>query len=171
MNLLNYLFKNNISAASATDRILEYISLAMGILIITLSIVFYLHAPERIPIHFTGTGKIDNWSEKYMYFVLMGIAIFMMILLNYSAYNYKLFNLPFKLNPDRLSYQSSLLGTMSRILSLLTGGLFMSILWMTASPQLGFSSTCVFPIFALCLFLMFATVFIYYILVWRAGRS
>ena len=171
MSRLNYLPKSAPIIRTIFDRVLEYLSLTIALFICGLSVLFYLQAPEQIPTHFNAMGQPNDWGGRGMYFMLGGIALASMGLMNYSAYNYRLFNLPFRLNPDRLGIQLFLLGRMARFSAILIGLLFISILGMSATPQLKLSANYFYPLFLSFLILLFGTMFFFLIRIWSVGRK
>ena len=172
---MNFLYFNRSLALKGvtptqTDRILELVSLAIAICLLTLTLVFFLKAPAQIPVHFNSSGQPDQWQSRGFYWILCGIALLVMGLTSLSAYYPGLYNLPFLLKTDRLEYQIPLLGLLSRLITLETGLLFLSILFMTAAPQLGYSTILFFLCMLGTIFCILITSFILLIRIWLAGR-
>lgn len=126
-----------IARVTMLDRVLEMLSLVLATCIIVLTFVFYQDAPDQIPIHFNAAGQVDGWGGREDMFLIMGLGILCIGLCNYAAYNHKLVNLPIRLKPECLSQQLTLLGRLMRILALMLGGLFLTILFSMVAPQMG----------------------------------
>lgn len=171
MGFLNKIKFERIARVTVVDRILEMFSLVLVICIIVLTIVFYQHAPEQISIHFNAAGQADGWGDKSGIFFIMGMGLLCIGLCNYAAYNHKLVNLPIRLKPECLPQQLTLLGRMMRILALVLGMLFLTILCSMAAPQLGIRTEDwnIVPIIWL-LAVVFLITF-YSIQIWRIGQN
>jgi uncharacterized membrane protein len=169
MRFLNFMLKNNIGNVTVVDRILEMVSLVLAVFLITLSVVFYFYLPEQVPVHFNVVGEADGWGSKRIALILSVFGIVVMAICSIAAYNYKMVNLPFRLNPENLSQQVTLIGRMMRILSVLCGLLFITILSMVAAPQWGIQSICslLYLIIIVCLVVVLT---IYVVLIYKRGR-
>ena len=101
-----------------SDRLLELLALVMGVVLLVLTGVFYVEAPETVPSHFNATGEADGWSGKYIYWVMAVVFLLSMVLCATAAYNRNLVNLPIRLKEPVFYRQIGLIGRMCRIMTL-----------------------------------------------------
>lgn len=47
----------------------------------------YFSLPEIVPTHFGVSGEVDGFGDKKMYFILLGIATALFVLMNYLSQN------------------------------------------------------------------------------------
>lgn len=169
IRFLNFIKKEPVGAVTWIDRALEMVALVLGIFLVVLSIVVYLKAPQQVPVHFNAAGEINERGDKAMVFVPAGLGIVSMAICNAAAYNYKMVNLPIRLNPKCLPRQVTLIGRMSRILSILCGLLFIVLLLLTNAPQWNTRTLCPF-LFVSIMAGFFITITIYTLLIYKVGR-
>lgn len=170
MCLSDKIEKENKGTVTLTDRIWEMAALVLAIFLIALSFVLYTYLPEQVPIHFNGLGEADGWGNKKMIFILPVIGIAAMAICSAAAYYPKMINLPVRLNPECLPQQLTLMGRMTRILSVLCGLLFTVLLLMTAGPHWGIQSVC-FPFFLIITGSLLVVPLIYSILIQKVGKQ
>lgn len=60
---------------------MRFVSLAMLLVAVTLSIVFYPTLPDPMPSHWNLTGEVDGWSPKFMGAFLMPFVMAAMVAL------------------------------------------------------------------------------------------
>lgn len=167
----NFVKLERIARVTVADRILEMLSLMLVICMVVLSILFYQYAPEQIPIHFNAAGVADGWGGKGEFFFVMFMGILVIGLCNYAAYNHKLVNLPIRLKPECLPQQLTLLGRMMRILALVLGMLFLTILCSMAAPQLGIRTEDWSFVPLIWLLAMLVLLIVYSVKIWKVGRD
>lgn len=168
--MMHFIMKNNIGSVTVVDRMLEIASLVLAIFLIVLAVALHHYLPEHIPIHFNAVGEADGWGDKSTIFVLSALGVVTMAICSLAAYNYKMVNLPFPLNPACLSQQVTIIGRMMRILSVLCGLLFCALLLLTTVPQWGMQSV-FFPSFLIVMAAMIVVLIIYAVLVYKKGRN
>lgn len=165
-----FMMKNNIGSVTVADRILEMVSLVLAVFLIVLATILYHYLPERIPVHFNAVGEADGWGDKCMIFVLSTLGVVTMAICSAAAYNYKMVNLPFSLNPACLSQQVTIIGRMMRVLSVLCGLLFIALMLMTTVPQWGMQSV-FFSFFLIVMTSMTVVLIVYTVWVYKKGRQ
>lgn len=170
MRFLNWMQKEPVGAVTGVDRLLEMVSLVLAVFLPALAVVVYLEVPQQIPVHFTLSGEIDGWGDKGMAFLLAGIGIVAMAICNAAAYNYKMVNLPVRLNPKCLRQQVTLMGRMSRILSVLCGLAFVVGLLLSFAPRWNIQPFCSF-LFMLIIIGVMVTIMVYTVLIYKMGRK
>ena len=168
--MIHFRMKNNIGSVTVVDRILEMASLVLAVFLIVLAVALYRYLPEQIPIHFNAAGEPDGWGGKSFIYALPALGVATMAICSVAAYNYKMVNLPFRLNPACLPQQVTLIGRMTRIISLLSGLLFIALMLMTAAPQWGMQAV-FFPFFLIVIAGMVVVLIIYAVLVYKKGRQ
>ena len=168
--MIHFRMKNNIGSVTVADRILEMAALALAVFLVVLAVALYHYLPERIPVHFNSVGEPDGWGGKGMIFMLSALGVVVMAICSAAAYNYKMVNLPFSLNPACLSQQVTIIGRMMRVLSVLCGLLFIALMLMTAAPQWGMQSV-FFSFFLIVMAGMMVVLIVYTVLVYKKGHQ
>jgi len=166
-----FMMKNNIGSVTVADRILEMVSLVLAVFLIVLATILYHYLPERIPVHFNAVGEADGWGDKCMIFVLSTLGVVTMAICSAAAYNYKMVNLPFSLNPACLSQQVTIIGRMMRVLSVLCGLLFFTFMLMTTTPHQWGMQSVFFLFFLIVMTGMTVVLIVYTVLVYKKGRQ
>lgn len=168
--MIHFRMKNNIGSVTVTDRILEMAALALAVFLVVLAVALYHYLPERIPVHFNSVGEADGRGGKGMIFMLSALGVVAMAICSAAAYNYKMVNLPFSLNPACLSQQVTIIGRMMRVLSVLCGLLFIALMLMTTVPQWGMQSV-FFSFFLIVMTSMTVVLIVYTVWVYKKGRQ
>lgn len=168
--MIYFRMKNNIGSVTVADRILEMAALALAVFLVVLAVALYHYLPERIPVHFNSVGEADVWGGKGMIFMLSALGVVVMAICSAAAYNYKMVNLPFWLNPACLSQQVTIIGRMMRVLSVLCGLLFIALMLMTAAPQWGMQPV-FFSFFLIVMAGMMVVLIVYTVLVYKKGHQ
>lgn len=164
-----WMTRNRMGSVTVADRILEMSSWVLAVFLIVLAVALYRYLPERIPVHFNAVGEADEWGDRGMIFVLMALGLAAMAICSAAAYNYKMVNLPFSLNPACLPRQVTVIGRMMRVLSVLCGWLFIALMLMTAAPPWGMQSVC-FSFFLVVVAGMILVLMVYTVLIYKIGR-
>lgn len=167
--MIHWITKNNLGMVTSTDRMLEMASLVLGIFLVALAFVLHRHLPDLVPVHFNALGEADRWGDKDAIFELLAFGMAIMAICSVAAYNYKMVNLPFFLNPACLAQQATIIGRMMRILSVLCGLLFVVLMLMTAIPQWGMRSVLVFLLWAIVAGITVVLI-VYTVWIYRKGR-
>ena len=107
-------------------------SLVLTLVLIVTSIVFYVYAPDLVPIRFNGVGEVSSWGPKGICFVLTVVGALGGILLLWAAYDHKYVNIPARIRPECRMHQLVLVGKMARIVAVIFNLLFLSILFSMA---------------------------------------
>jgi uncharacterized membrane protein len=154
-----------------SDRLLELLALVMGVVLLVLTGVFYVEAPETVPSHFNATGEADGWSGKYIYWVMAVVFLLSMVLCATAAYNRNLVNLPIRLKEPVFYRQIGLIGRMCRIMTLGMGLIWLAVLLAMSSEVLGFSSIACACMIGGSVALMLTVVLFYTLKIWWIGRN
>ena len=88
-----------------SDRLLELMALAMGVLLLVLTGVLYSKAPDTVPTHLNFSGDVDSWGSKSFYWILAGVMLVGMVICASAAYTRKMVNLPIRLKPEVFYHQ------------------------------------------------------------------
>lgn len=153
------------------DRLLEWIALAMVVVLLVLTGVLYAQAPDIVPSHFNALGEADGWSGKKIYWVMPVIFMPGMALSALAAYNRNLVNLPIRLKESVFYRQIGLVGRMCRVMTLGMGLIWLTVQLSMSSELLGFP-----PIACACMIggsvvLMLSVVMFYTLKIWWIGRN
>lgn len=99
---------------TSNEKVLEILVFGTVAGIWLMTLLRYPALPERIPIHFDGSGVINGWGSKSTIFLLPVIATFIAVLLYYVRKHPEWYNYPVKVTPENAQalYMSS-----SRVLS------------------------------------------------------
>ena len=122
-----------------SDRLLELVAAAMAVCLLVLTGVLYSKAPDTVPSHFNFAGEIDGWSGKEVYWILAVVFLVMMIICASAAYNRKLVNLPIRLKEAVFYRQIGLISRMCRIMTLVSGVIWLSVLLAMSADIVGLS--------------------------------
>lgn len=170
IRFLNFIKREPVGIITRVDRALEMVALVLALFLVSLSVIVYLGAPEQIPVHFNAACEATGWGDRMMVFVVAALGVVIMAVCNAAAYNYKMINLPIRLNPKCLLQQVTLMGRMSRILSILCGVLFIVLLLLSVASRWGIQSFCSF-LLTLLIIGFFVTVTIYTLLIYKVGKK
>ncbi len=118
---------------TVADRILECVSLVLMLVLIVASIVFYVYAPEQVPMRFNLLGEVTSWGSKDTCFILTAAGVLGVLLCLFSAYNHKYIHIPVRIRPECRIRQLMLMGRMMRVVAILIGLLFLNILFSMAA--------------------------------------
>lgn len=99
-------------------RLLDSLSFLGLILIWVMTYYFYPELPDKIPIHFDGSGNPDNWGNKTSVIFTPILALFIFGgILGLSRFP-AVFNYPFKITPENEESQRQNLSLMIQVLNL-----------------------------------------------------
>lgn len=82
------------------DKIVNLVSIFLLVCLWVFSIWIYINAPEKVPMHFNGSGKVDGYGSKVSILLLPMIGTVMFGFLKYISIKPYLFNYPFKLTAE-----------------------------------------------------------------------
>jgi uncharacterized membrane protein len=118
------------------DWIIESIGVIFLIVLIVIPLVYYKQLPERIPVHFNGSGQADGFGGKssIWLFPLAGLIIWL-IMTVVAAYN--IFNYPVKITLQNAHIQYRLATRLIKILKVLILPMFSFISYRTIQTALG----------------------------------
>ena len=153
------------------DRLLELLALVMVVVLLILTGVLYVQAPDIVPSHFNALGEADGWSDKKIYWVLPVIFIPGMALCALAAYNRNLVNLPVRLKEPVFYRQIGLVGRMCRVMTLGMGLIWLTVLLSMSSQQFGFPSIVCACMIGGSVALMLGSVLFYTLKIWWIGRN
>ncbi len=154
-----------------SDRLLELVAAAMAVCLLVLTGVLYSKAPEMVPSHFKMTGVIDGWSGKEVYWIMAAVFLFMMAICASAAYNRKLVNLPIRLKPAVFYRQIGLISRMCRIMTLVSGVIWLSVLLAMSADIVGLPPEVAVSFVPMAVILMLGVVLFYTLKIWWIGRG
>jgi uncharacterized membrane protein len=99
---------------TSNEKVLDILAFGTVAGIWLMTLLRYPALPERIPIHFDGSGAINGWGNKSTIFLLPVIATFIVVLLGYARKHPEWYNYPIKVTPENA--QALYMGT-NRMLS------------------------------------------------------
>ena len=154
-----------------SDRLLELVAAAMAVCLLVLTGVLYSKAPDTVPSHFNFAGEIDGWSGKEVYWILAVVFLVMMIICASAAYNRKLVNLPIRLKEAVFYRQIGLISRMCRIMTLVSGVIWLSVLLAMSADIVGLSPEVAVSFIPVAVVLMLGVVLFYTLKIWWIGRG
>ena len=170
MKLLNNFIQTFKVPVPVFDRILEVIALVLLSVLLGLTTVLYLQAPEQIPTSFNWNEEPTGWADKAMYWYMAVFFVLMMLLSATSAYDFKFMNFPVRLKEPVINLQKMYISRMSRFLTLCIGIMWLSYLLSTAAAFWDISLfAAVFS--KVSLFILLALLIYYSVKVWWIGRG
>ena len=157
--------------STLSDRLLELVAAAMAVCLLVLTGVLYSKAPDTVPSHFNFAGEIDGWSGKEVYWIIAAVFVVMMIICASAAYNRKLVNLPVRLKPAVFYRQIGLISRMCRIMTLVSGVLWLSVLLAMSADTVGLPLEVAVSFIPMAVVLMLGIVLFYTLKIWWIGRG
>ena len=154
-----------------SDRLLELVAAAMAVCLLVLTGVLYSKAPDTVPSHFNFAGEIDGWSGKEVYWIIAAVFVVMMAVCASAAYNRKLVNLPIRLKPAVFYRQIGLISRMCRIMTLVSGVLWLSVLLAMSADTVGLPLEVAVSFIPMAVVLMLGIVLFYTLKIWWIGRG
>ena len=154
-----------------SDRLLELVAAAMAVCLLVLTGVLYSKAPDTVPSHFNFAGEIDGWSGKEVYWIMAAVFVVMMVICASAAYNRKLVNLPIRLKPAVFYRQIGLISRMCRIMTLVSGVLWLSVLLAMSADTVGLPLEVAVSFIPMAVVLMLGIVLFYTLKIWWIGRG
>lgn len=154
-----------------SDRILELVALAMAVVMLILTGIFYSKAPDTVPTHFNFAMEADAWSGKEMYWVL---ALFMLVGMGIcasAAYNRKLVNLPIRLKPAVFYHQIGLISRMCRVMTICFSLIWFSVLLAMSAGFIGLPEDVSVALIPMAVGLMLGVIMFYTLKIWWIGRG
>lgn len=154
-----------------SDRLLELVAAAMAVCLLILTGVLYSKAPDTVPSHFNFAGEIDGWSGKEVYWIIALVFVVMMVICASAAYNRKLVNLPIRLKPAVFYRQIGLISRMCRIMTLVSGVIWLAILLAMSADMVGLPADVAISFIPMSVVLMLGVVLFYTLKIWWIGRG
>ena len=154
-----------------SDRLLELVAAAMAVCLLVLTGVLYSKAPDTVPSHFNFAGEIDGGSGKEVYWIIAAVFVVMMIICASAAYNRKLVNLPIRLKEAVFYRQIGLISRMCRIMTLVSGVLWLSVLLAMSADTVGLPLEVAVSFIPMAVILMLGVVLFYTLKIWWIGRG
>ena len=154
-----------------SDRLLELVAAAMAVCLLVLTGVLYSKAPDTVPSHFNFAGEVDGWSGKDVYWIIAAVFVVMMAVCASAAYNRKLVNLPIRLKPAVFYRQIGLISRMCRIMTLVSGVLWLSVLLAMSADTVGLPLEVAVSFIPMAVVLMLGIVLFYTLKIWWIGRG
>ena len=154
-----------------SDRILELVALAMAVIMLVLTGVFYNQAPETVPTHFNFAGVADGWGGKSFFWILAAILLVGMIICASASYNRKLVNLPIRLKEPVFYRQIGLISRMCRIMTIAFGFIWLAVLLAMSASFIGMPEDVSAALIPLAVMLMLGVAMFYTLKIWWIGRN
>lgn len=135
------------------DRMMEVGGIFLILLIALLSIAFFGDSDRPVPVHFDAGLHADAWGDSFSYLVLGGFGVLITLLCLWASRYPRFINLPVVMHPETEQMQNFMKCRYARVLTLLIGLMFLSLLLLCRAMQLekawaGVASVC-FDLFLL----------------------
>lgn len=135
------------------DRMMEVGGIFLILLIALLSIAFFGDSDWPVPVHFDAGLHADAWGDSFSYLVLGGFGVLITLLCLWASRYPRFINLPVVMHPETEQMQNFMKCRYARVLTLLIGLMFLSLLLLCRAMQLekawaGVASVC-FDLFLL----------------------
>lgn len=103
---------------SSSDRLADFVSLAILVLAWIFLLSTYANMPEIVPIHLDGSGKADGFANKTSLFIGPSISIIIYIVLTYLNKYPQIYNYPSVINENNAAQYYTIGSRMIRYLKL-----------------------------------------------------
>ena len=142
------------------NKYLDIIGVVLVVALIVITCIYWIKAPDIVPIHFNFKGEIDSYGSKNTLFILLPIAIIIYIGLAILSKYPEVCNYRIEITPRNKEKQYSMASTFIRIMNveILTLVLFIQIS-IAISMNNGKSISIVF--LPIALFILFGSVGFY----------
>ncbi|MCB0635323.1 MAG: DUF1648 domain-containing protein [Lewinella sp.] len=121
--------KKHWPAASSAEQTAEKLAIATLILLCLIPLFYFMSLPDRIPLHFDGTGTPDSWGSRYTIFILPGIAVVMYFLLSLFGKQHDMMNFPIQRTPENEEALIQLTRLQLRYTKVILHLLFIYLVW------------------------------------------
>lgn len=140
-------------AVEGIDRMMEMGGIFLILLIALLSIAFFGDSDRPVPVHFDAGLHADAWGDSFSYLVLGGFGVLITLLCLWASRYPRFINLPVVMHSETEQMQNFMKCRYARVLTLLIGLMFLSLLLLCRAMQLekawaGVASVC-FDLFLL----------------------
>jgi uncharacterized membrane protein len=122
---------------SSGDRVVEWISLSLLVLLWLWVIYFYDTLPDSIPIHFNAAGQADDYGHKNMIFLIPGIATILFAGMTVANKYPHRFNYPVKITKENALQHYTSATRLIRHLKLMVVLIFFIITTLTTQTATG----------------------------------
>lgn len=122
------------------DLFIESLSYIVVLLLICIPAYYYNQLPDKIPIHFDGSGNPDGYGKKEMIWLLPAIGLVMFFVLNQVTKHPHSFNYLKPITEANALHQYTLASRMMRVLNFITSSIFCFITWQSIRVALGQAS-------------------------------
>jgi uncharacterized membrane protein len=140
--------KKNWPVASEAEQNAEKLVIATLIILWLLPLFYFNSLPERIPLHFDGSGNPDSWGSRYTIFVLPAIGTVLYFFMTLMGKHHNLMNFPVQRTPENEEALIQMTRLQLRYTKLLVNLLFIYIVWGMVQIALEKASTmAIWPIF------------------------
>lgn len=103
---------------SSSDRLADFVSLAILVLAWIFLLSTYAYMPEIVPIHLDGSGKADGFANKTSLFIGPSISLIIYIVLTYLNKYPQIYNYPSVINENNAAQYYTIGSRMIRYLKL-----------------------------------------------------
>ena len=107
------------------DLLIAFITLSFSIL----TFIAWSSAPDRIPTHFNIHGQIDGYGSKNTLFLLVGVAIILILVLNLISRHPEMGNYMAMINEGNKEVQYNMMSTFTKVLNLELALMLMVMQW------------------------------------------
>ncbi|MEJ7680836.1 MAG: DUF1648 domain-containing protein [Segetibacter sp.] len=125
---------------SQTDKLIEFLGWLTLLLLVGLTLYSYSNLPDTIPIHFNGSGQVDNYGSKSTIISLPVIGTVLFIGLTMLNKYPHIFNYPVNITADNAFKQYTTATRIIRCLKFSIALIFTSIVFMTYTTATGKTS-------------------------------
>lgn len=142
------------------NKYLDIIGVVLVVALIVITCIYWIKAPDIVPIHFNFKGEIDSYGSKNTLFILLPIAIIIYIGLAILSKYPEVYNYCIEINDKNKEKQYSMASTFIRIINVEMLAIFFYIqISMAISMNNGKSLSITF--LPITLFILFGSVGFY----------
>lgn len=123
-------------AVKGIDRMMELAGMFLILLIALLSVAFFGDSDRPVPVHFDAGLHADAWGDPNSYLALGGFGVLITLLCLWASRYPRFINLPVVMHPETGQVQNFMKCRYARILTLLIGLMFLSLLLLCRALQL-----------------------------------
>lgn len=123
-------------AVEGIDRMMEMGGIFLILLIALLSIAFFGDSDRPVPVHFDAGLHADAWGDSFSYLVLGGFGVLITLLCLWASRYPRFINLPVVMHSETEQMQNFMKCRYARVLTLLIGLMFLSLLLLCRAMQL-----------------------------------
>lgn len=99
------------------NKILDIIGIILILALVIITFMYWLNAPDIVPIHYNVRGEIDGYGSKNTIFFLLSIVIILYIGLHFLVKYPQIYNYAVKITPLNKEKQYNMATTFMRVIN------------------------------------------------------